>query len=184
MPVPDASTSVLAAIALGSNLSSSLGNSLETVEAAIEILAIHSDLTLVAVSHWYQTVAIGPPQPDYVNGCALVRMRSQSAQSNGVPNLSPQTLLELLIATEQQFGRVRTQHWGPRTLDLDLLLYDSVVQHTPTLTLPHPCMAERAFVLIPLAEILPDWVHPVIGLTIQQLCNQVDCTGVSQLQVC
>jgi 2-amino-4-hydroxy-6-hydroxymethyldihydropteridine diphosphokinase len=181
MQLPEASTTVLAAIALGSNLSSSLGNSLETVESAIESLASHPDLTLVAVSHWYQTVAIGPPQPDYVNGCALVRMRSQSAQSNGIPNLSAQALLDVLIATEQQFGRVRTQHWGPRTLDLDLLLYDSVVLHTPTLTLPHPRMAERAFVLIPLAEILPDWVHPVIGLTIQQLCDQLDCTGVSQL---
>jgi 2-amino-4-hydroxy-6-hydroxymethyldihydropteridine diphosphokinase len=182
MQLPEASTTVLVAIALGSNLSSSLGNSLKTVEAAIESLASHPDLTLVAVSHWYQTVAIGPPQPDYVNGCALVRMRSQSAQSNSLPTLSAQAFLDLLIATEQQFGRVRTQHWGPRTLDLDLLLYDSVVLHTPTLTLPHPRMAERAFVLIPLAEILPDWVHPVIGLTIQQLCDQVDCTGVSQLK--
>jgi 2-amino-4-hydroxy-6-hydroxymethyldihydropteridine diphosphokinase len=182
MQPPEASTTVLAAIALGSNLSSSLGNSLEMVKSAVESLASHPDLTLVAVSRWYQTVAIGPPQPDYVNGCVLVRMRSQSAQSNGIPNLSAQALLDLLIATEQQFGRVRTQHWGPRTLDLDLLLYDSVVLHTPTLTLPHPRMAERAFVLIPLAEILPDWVHPMIGLTIQQLCDQVDCTGVSQLK--
>jgi 2-amino-4-hydroxy-6-hydroxymethyldihydropteridine diphosphokinase len=182
MPSPDASNPVLAAIALGSNLSSNLGNSLETVEAAIKSLASHPDLTLVAVSHWYQTVAIGPPQPNYVNGCALVRMRSQSAQSSSIPNLSPQALLDLLIATEQQFGRMRTQHWGPRTLDLDLLLYDSVVLHTPTLTLPHPHMAQRAFVLIPLADILPNWVHPMMGLTIQQLCNQVDCTGVSQLQ--
>ena len=80
---------------------------------------------------------------------------------------------------EQQFGRQRTEHWGPRTLDLDLLLYDNWVLDTPELSLPHPHMTERAFVLVPLAELLPDWVHPVTGLTIQQHRNQVDCTGVA-----
>jgi 2-amino-4-hydroxy-6-hydroxymethyldihydropteridine diphosphokinase len=174
MESPDASPTLLAAIALGSNL----GDSLKTVESAIRSLARHPDLTLVAVSHWYQTVAIGPPQPDYINGCILVQMGSQS---NGIPKPTPQALLALLFETEQQFGRVRTQHWGPRTLDLDLLLYDSVVLNSPTLTLPHPRMAERAFVLIPLAELLPDWVHPMTGLTIRQLRDRVDCTGVSPL---
>jgi 2-amino-4-hydroxy-6-hydroxymethyldihydropteridine diphosphokinase len=174
MRSPDASTTVLAAIALGSNL----GDSLKTVESAVQSLTRHPDLSLVAVSRWYRTVAIGPPQPDYVNGCALVQMRSQS---NGIFKPTPQALLEMLFEIEQQFDRVRTQHWGPRTLDLDLLLYDSVVLHTPTLTLPHPRMAERAFVLIPLAELLPDWVHPIPGLTIRQLRDRVDCTGVSLL---
>jgi 2-amino-4-hydroxy-6-hydroxymethyldihydropteridine diphosphokinase len=169
----DASPAVLAAIALGSNV----GNSLETVESAIRSLTHCPDLTLLAVSRWYRTIAIGPPQPDYINGCALVQVRSQS----GIAQLSPQALLDLLLATERQFGRIRTQRWGPRTLDLDLLLYDSVVLHTPTLTLPHPCMAERAFVLVPLAELLPDWVDPASGLTICQLRDQVDCTGVSLL---
>ncbi len=174
MGSPDASPMVLAAIALGSNL----GDSLKTVESALQSLARRPDLTLVAVSRWYRTIAIGPPQPDYVNGCALVQMRSQS---NGIVQPTPQALLEILFEIEQQFGRVRTQHWGPRTLDLDLLLYNSVVLHTPTLTLPHPRLAERAFVLIPLAELLPDWVHPITRLTIRQLRDRVDCTGVSLL---
>jgi 2-amino-4-hydroxy-6-hydroxymethyldihydropteridine diphosphokinase len=172
MQSSDVSSTVLAAIALGSNL----GDSFNIVESALRSLACHPDLTLVAVSHWYQTVAVGPPQPDYINGCALVQMQSY----NSISKPTPPALLEVLLETEQQFGRVRTQPWGPRTLDLDLLLYDSVVLHTPTLTLPHPRMAERAFVLIPLAELLPDWVHPMIGLTIRQLRDQVDCTGVSQ----
>jgi 2-amino-4-hydroxy-6-hydroxymethyldihydropteridine diphosphokinase len=155
-----------AAIALGSNL----GNPLAMVKGAVEVLTYEATTKLVAQSQWYKTIAIGPVQPDYVNGCVVVQTRR-----------SPPDLLHLLMEIEQQFGRQRTEHWGPRTLDLDLLLYDSVVLETPTLSLPHPHMTERAFVLVPLAELLPDWVHPVSGLTIQQHRNQVDCTGVSLL---
>jgi 2-amino-4-hydroxy-6-hydroxymethyldihydropteridine diphosphokinase len=156
----------LAAIALGSNL----GDSLAFVEAAVRTLSRDSDIILVSQSHWYQTVAIGPVQPDYVNGCVVVKTVR-----------SPELLLQLLLDIEQQFGRERTEHWGPRTLDLDLLLYDAVVLQTPSLTLPHPHMTERAFVLIPLAELLPQWVDPLSGLTILQLRDRVDCSEVSLL---
>jgi 2-amino-4-hydroxy-6-hydroxymethyldihydropteridine diphosphokinase len=156
----------IAAVALGSNL----GNSLSMVKGAVEILSHEATTTLVAQSQWYKTIAVGPAQPDYVNGCVVVQTRR-----------SPPDLLHLLMEIEQQFGRQRTEPWGPRTLDLDLLLYNSVVLETPTLSLPHPHMTERAFVLVPLAELLPDWVHPVSGLTIQQHRDQVDCTGVSLL---
>jgi 2-amino-4-hydroxy-6-hydroxymethyldihydropteridine diphosphokinase len=156
----------LAAIALGSNL----GDSLAFVEAAVQTLSRDSDIILVSQSHWYQTVAIGPIQPDYVNGCVVVKTVR-----------SPESLLQLLLEIEQQFGRERTEHWGPRTLDLDLLLYDAVVLQTPFLNLPHPRMTERAFVLIPLAELLPQWVDPLSGLTILQLRDRVDCSGVSLL---
>jgi 2-amino-4-hydroxy-6-hydroxymethyldihydropteridine diphosphokinase len=157
-------SAALAAIALGSNL----GNPLAMVKGAVEVFAHEATTILVAQSQWYKTIAIGPAQPDYVNGCVVVETRR-----------SPQDLLHLLMTIEQQFGRQRTEHWGPRTLDLDLLLYNSIVLETSELSLPHPRMTERAFVLVPLAELLPDWVHPVSGLTIQQHCNQVDCTGVS-----
>jgi 2-amino-4-hydroxy-6-hydroxymethyldihydropteridine diphosphokinase len=160
------STMALAAIALGSNL----GDSLAFVEAAVQTLSRDSDIILVSQSHWYQTVAIGPVQPDYVNGCVVVKTVR-----------SPELLLQLLLDIEQQFGRERTEHWGPRTLDLDLLLYDAVVLQTPFLNLPHPRMTERAFVLIPLAELLPQWVDPLSGLTILQLRDRVDCSGVSLL---
>jgi 2-amino-4-hydroxy-6-hydroxymethyldihydropteridine diphosphokinase len=156
----------LAVIALGSNL----GDSLAFVEAAVQTLSRDSDIILVSQSHWYQTVAIGPVQPDYVNGCVVVKTVR-----------SPESLLQLLLEIEQQFGRERTEHWGPRTLDLDLLLYDAVVLQTPFLNLPHPRMTERAFVLIPLAELLPHWVDPLSGLTILQLRDRVDCSGVSLL---
>lgn len=156
----------LAAIALGSNL----GNSLALVVAAVQTLSRKPDIILVSQSHWYQTIAIGPIQPDYVNGCVVVKTVR-----------SPQSLLQLLLDIEQQFGRERTEHWGPRTLDLDLLLYDAVVLQTPFLTLPHPRMTERAFVLIPLSELLPQWVDPLSGLTILQFRDRVDCSGVSLL---
>ena len=70
-------------------------------------------------------------------------------------------MLITLLEIEIKFNRIRLEKWGPRTLDLDLLLYDDLILETPTLTLPHPRMTERAFVLVPLAEIAPDWVHPV-----------------------
>jgi 2-amino-4-hydroxy-6-hydroxymethyldihydropteridine diphosphokinase len=154
----------IAAIALGSNL----GNPLAMVKGAVEVFTHEATTTLVSQSQWYKTIAIGPAQPDYVNGCVVIETRR-----------SPQDLLHLLMTIEQQFGRQRTEHWGPRTLDLDLLLYDVIVLDTPELTLPHPRMTERAFVLVPLAELLPDWTHPVSKLTIQQHCDLVDCTGVS-----
>lgn len=154
------------AIALGSNL----GNSRAILEDALQILAQTPGISLQAQSSWYQTQAIGPPQPDYLNGCALLHVQ-----------ILPQALLKTLLAIEAKFGRVRRERWGPRTLDLDLLLYDDVILDTPTLQLPHPRMGERAFVLVPLAEIAPDWVDPMTGKAIAQLAQAVDCSGVHRL---
>ncbi len=155
-----------AAIALGSNL----GDSLTILETALEILARTPGISLQAKSSWYKTPPLGPPQPDYINGCALLQVQ-----------LTPPELLETLLKIETHFGRTRNQHWGPRTLDLDLLFFDNVILDTPTLQLPHPRMTERAFVLVPLAEIAPDWVEPVSGKAIAQLLKAVDCSGVRQL---
>ena len=156
------------AIALGSNL----GDSRAILEAAISILAATPGITLLAKSSWYQTLAVGPPQPDYINGCALVQV-----------TFSPQVLLETLLAIEAQKGRIRTERWGARSLDLDLLLYDDLILDTPTLTIPHPRMRERAFVLVPLAEIAPNWIDPVTGKAIAELVKAVDCTGVRKLVI-
>ncbi len=151
------------AIALGSNM----GNSLEILEAALETLSQTSGIILQSKSSWYQTKAIGPPQPNYLNGCALLRVK-----------IIPQLLLKTLLDIEDQFGRVRQERWGPRTLDLDLLLYENLILHTPTLQIPHPRMSDRSFVLVPLAEIAPDWVEPVSGRTIQDLLTGVDSSDV------
>ncbi|MBE9127204.1 2-amino-4-hydroxy-6-hydroxymethyldihydropteridine diphosphokinase [Coleofasciculus sp. LEGE 07092] len=154
------------AIALGSNL----GDSLAILEAAIETLAQISDITLTAKSSWYKTAPIGPPQPDYLNGCALLEVQ-----------LTPQELIETLLGIEKRFGRLRRERWGPRILDIDLLLFDDLILETPNLQIPHPRMRERAFVLVPLAEIAPDWVEPVSGQAIAQLLQGLDCSGVHRM---
>ncbi|MBD2022726.1 2-amino-4-hydroxy-6-hydroxymethyldihydropteridine diphosphokinase [Leptolyngbya sp. FACHB-36] len=154
------------AIALGSNL----GDSLTTLESALSILKQTAGITLEARSHWYQTKAVGPPQPDYFNGCVILHV-----------SLSPHALLDTLLATEAHFGRVRKERNGPRTLDLDLLLFNDLVLETPSLQIPHPRMTQRAFVLVPLAEIAPDWIEPISGRTITNLVQAVNCSEVKKL---
>ncbi len=153
------------AIALGSNL----GDSRTLLESALTALETTEGIVLKARSHWYQTKAVGPPQPDYLNGCALLQT-----------NLTPQTLLTTLLAIEQQFGRIRRERNGPRTLDLDLLLFDQLILDTPSLQIPHPRMTERAFVLVPLLEIAPDWIEPVSGKAIAELIQAVDYSEVKR----
>lgn len=155
-----------AAIALGSNL----GDSLTILESAIATLDQTPGIAVKATSSWYQTKPIGPPQPDYINGCALLET-----------TLSPHDLLIALLNTEKKFGRERHERWGARTLDLDLLLFDDVVLYTNDLQLPHPRMIERGFVLIPFAEIAPDWIEPVSGLAIAQLLQRIDLSGVEKI---
>lgn len=154
------------AIALGGNL----GDSQAILEAALKTLAAIPDIELISCSSWYCTPAVGPPQPDYLNGCALLQVKQ-----------NPDLLLQILLAIEDQFGRVRQQRWGARSLDLDLLLYGQLVLDSPTLQIPHPRLRERAFVLLPLAEIAPNWVEPVSGQAIAQLLQAVDWTGISCL---
>lgn len=154
------------AIALGSNI----GDSLSILEEAIKTLAQTPGITLKSHSSWYKTAPIGPPQPDYLNGCALLEV-----------SLAPQELLENLLDIEKQFGRLRRERWGPRTLDLDILLFDNLILDTPKLQIPHPQMRERAFVLVPLAEIAPNLVDPVTGLAIAELVQRLDCSGVNLL---
>lgn len=156
-------TQGLSAIALGSNL----GDSRSILESALETLAQTAGIQIVCHSHWYRTKAVGPPQPNYWNGCALLQV-----------TLTPQELLQTLLAVETQFGRVRREKNGPRTLDLDLLLFDDVILDSPFLQIPHPRMRNRAFVLVPLAEIAPDWVDPVSKKAIANLVQAVDCSEI------
>lgn len=154
------------AIALGSNL----GDSRKIIQQALVSLSHRPGIDVVAQSSLYQTVAVGPPQPDVLNACALLNA-----------SLSAHDLLDHLLDVERHFGRVRCERWGPRTLDLDLLFYGQAIITETTLHIPHPRLRERAFVLIPLAEIAPDWHDPLSGQAIRSLCQAVDSAGVRSL---
>ncbi|MBO3459746.1 2-amino-4-hydroxy-6-hydroxymethyldihydropteridine diphosphokinase [Aetokthonos hydrillicola Thurmond2011] len=156
----------LSAVALGSNL----GDSVAIVQASVETLKRTPGIILKAKSRFYNTKAIGPPQPDYINACVVLEVE-----------MSPHLLLQTLLQIENSFGRVRQERWGARSLDLDLLLYDNLILRTEKLQIPHPRIRERAFVLVPLAEIAPDWVEPVSGCTIKELVEKVDCSDVHLL---
>ncbi|MEM7761358.1 MAG: 2-amino-4-hydroxy-6-hydroxymethyldihydropteridine diphosphokinase [Cyanobacteria bacterium P01_A01_bin.40] len=153
------------AISLGSNQ----GNSQDILESCLNSLNQIPGITLQKISSWYQTKPVGTPtpQPDYLNGCAVL-----SAEQ------TPEELLTILQATEIQYGRVGKGTLQARTLDLDLLLYSDLILNKPDLTIPHPRMTERAFVLVPLAEIAPDWIEPVSRMKIAQLLMQADTSGV------
>lgn len=146
-------------ISIGSNLPAAPAETpLQTVVAALSALPA-SKIGIVARSGWYLSEPVPvSDQPWFINGVAMV-----------CSGLSPLALLEGLLAVEAAFGRVRGVPNAPRTLDLDLLAYESRVCDTPRLTLPHPRLHDRRFVLEPLCEIAPDWRHPRTGLTAAQL---------------
>lgn len=146
---------IRAYVALGSNL----GNPVATVNDAIEALAALRGSVLKAMSSLYRTAPVGlKRQPDFINAVVALDTR-----------LPATDLLDELFALEARFGRERSVKNAPRTLDLDLLLYGELVQDDPVLTLPHPRMHERAFVLVPLAEIAPQAMVPGRGTAAELL---------------
>lgn len=158
------------AIALGGNL----GNTRQILADAVIALDASAGIAVSAKSRLYKTAPIGPPQPDYLNACVLADT-----------TLTPRSLLVQLLAIENQFGRVRAERWGARSLDLDLLFFGDQVIDLPRLTVPHPRLHKRAFVLVPLADISPDWSHPIFGKTTVQLLAQLSAhqpiRGVEQI---
>ncbi len=154
-------------IGLGSNLPSSSGDSAETVRTAMGTLAALG--SVAAQSSLYRTAPVGyQEQPDFIN--AVVALETE---------FEPQTLLRKMLAVERSFGRDRRASVpkGPRTLDLDMLLVldagNAVVLESDALTLPHPEMAKRRFVLEPLSEIAPELLHPVLGKTVLELLDEL-----------
>ncbi len=156
MPNQAATMPSLALIGLGSNL----GNRREILEGAIRALKDEPGVIVERASSFRETEpAGGPPgQGMYLNAAAAL-----------ATTLDPFELLRVLQQIEARFGRVRTTHWGPRTLDLDLLLYEDRIIDTPELSVPHPRLASRKFVLEPLAEIAPRAIEPVSKRKIAEL---------------
>ena len=154
-------------IALGGNV----GDVRATFDAAIAMLCDGPDVRLEARSSDYRTPPWGViDQPPFINAVIAV-----------ATTLTPHALLTRTQACEHALGRdrAREQHWGPRTIDLDLLAYDNIVLNDATLTLPHPHLFERAFVIVPLAEIAPDRV--ITGIRVSDALKRVDAAGIEKL---
>jgi 2-amino-4-hydroxy-6-hydroxymethyldihydropteridine diphosphokinase len=149
-------------LALGTNL----GDRSANLRAAIKELP--SEIKVLVESKVYET-----PPWGYENQPAFLNMAVKCETS-----LEPESLLKRLKQLEVQLGREQSFHWGPRLIDIDILFYDDLILNTESLTIPHPRLHERAFVLVPLAEIAPDLIYPVLKKTIKELLTKVNIDDV------
>ena len=139
------------------SLGSNLGHREANIASALKMLG--QEARILKVSSFYETEPVGyKDQPWFLNcACAIET------------ELAPQALLKLAKTIERNLGRKRTLRFGPRLIDIDILFYDDLILDSPDLVIPHPRLAERAFVLVPLKEIAPNLVHPLLGVTIEEL---------------
>jgi 2-amino-4-hydroxy-6-hydroxymethyldihydropteridine diphosphokinase len=185
-------TAAICLIAVGSNLPSQAGSVSASVTVALELLAGENSVELIAQSRLFQTPAYPAGSgPDFVNGAVTV-----------VTSLAPRQLLACLHEIEAKLGRTRTNRWEARVLDLDLLACGDIVlpdratldrwislpqadQATATpdqLILPHPRLQDRAFVLVPLADIAPDWRHPILDKTVREMLHTLPASALDGIK--
>lgn len=151
-------------IGLGSNL----GNRLEHLKSALEYIAGTGKVTLQAVSPIYETEPMGPEdQNRYLN-----------AVMKAVTGLTPETLFDRLKHIEKKIGRKERKRWSSREIDLDILFYGDLIMETEMLTIPHPGITERDFVLKPLCDIAPDFIHPALKKKISDICNTTEVSFI------
>lgn len=148
----------LAYIAFGSNIGDRRANILAAMDKMRE-----RGMDFLEISTMYETEAYGvTDQPKFINCVALIRTE-----------LSPIILMETLLEVEESLGRVRERKWGPRTVDLDIIFYDHKIVSFANLTIPHPDMQNRTFVLEPLSELAPHYVHPMLHKTVTELLDEL-----------
>ncbi len=149
-------------LALGTNLGKRTANLRRAIQALPPVI------TVLAESPVYETPPWGVTnQPDFLNMVL-----------KGETRLAPLELLQVLKQIESELGRVPTIRYGPRLIDIDILFYDDCILDTPELTIPHPRLHERAFVLVPLNDLAPALVHPVLGKPVSALLAEVDTKGI------
>ena len=152
-------------LALGANLGDRQGNLVQAIQS------IRASASVESIASFYETRPVGYlEQPDFLNTACQI-----------TTDLSPLELLHFLKQIERQMGRQASFRNAPRPIDIDILLYDDLVLDTPDLIIPHPRMTDRAFVLVPLAEIAPTVVHPLLNLTVSELLRRVDQSGITGL---
>jgi 2-amino-4-hydroxy-6-hydroxymethyldihydropteridine diphosphokinase len=151
-------------ISLGSNIPPKA----DYIGQALKLIVERGIGMNMLASHFYQTPPWGKTDQDwFLNACAVVETTK-----------SPEECLDALMQIEEEMGRVRKEHWGPRVIDLDILLYDNVRIYTDKLKVPHPYMLQRAFVLVPLAEIVPEIM--IEGKKILDWMLRLDCSGIQR----
>ena len=140
---------------------------------ALSRLQAIPDQEIIRVSSWYFTEPVGLEDPEwFVNGVVLLDT-----------SLLPEILLQKMLEIETAMGRKRTVKWGPRVIDLDLLCYDQLILNSPDLIIPHPFLEKRRFVLEPMAEIAPDYVHPILQKTMIQLRDDLGSEGQALIKL-
>ena len=158
-------------LALGANIPSRFGTPNQSLNHALALLP-ERGVRVLKVSRLYSNPAVpASDQPDYVNCVAAV-----------FTTVGPGDLIEICLEIERELGRVRSERWGPRSIDIDIIDFDGKEVRSPQLTLPHPRLGERAFVLIPLLEVAPDWRHPVTGEKGTDLLARVDAVARSAVK--